>query len=169
MHLLKLYLDYITYIWLKSRRTNSPLWLFFKRIYTTSWLLFTPIIDRYHPEKVPRSLTEPPPSVLLILSTSSPFCFNHEIHKIHEMLKHIWGVFFKYNLKYPPFSPIAPRHRAHPDFGAPVPSLCSSRPFFPIPFALFASFAAKLFPSLPPKILNRPRQPLLQRDLRLPA
>ena len=38
---------------------------------------------------------------------------------------------------------------------------------FPIPFALFASFAAKI--PLPPKILNRPRQPLLQRDLRLPA
>ena len=39
---------------------------------------------------------------------------------------------------------------------------------FPISFALFASFAAKNLP-LPPKILNRLRQPLLQRDLRLPA
>lgn len=43
MHLLKLYLDYITYIWLKSRRISNSLWLLFKRIYTTSWLLFTPI------------------------------------------------------------------------------------------------------------------------------
>ena len=46
MHLLKLYSNYITHIWLKSRRIYNPLWLFFKQIHTTSWLLFTPITNR---------------------------------------------------------------------------------------------------------------------------
>ena len=42
MHLLKLHSDYITYIWLKSRRTSSPIWLLYRRIHIQSWLFYRP-------------------------------------------------------------------------------------------------------------------------------
>ena len=77
----------------------------------------------------------------------------------------------------PPIRPLSIRPFPSFALGTPSPSpvlsvllvllVLSTRYPYRSPSLFPLPFAAKI--PLPPKILNRPRQPLLQRDLRLPA